>query len=340
MHKVFRVLGLILLSLLVIGFGVWGTFALLYTGPFGEVGRLLLAIIFGIFSFATLIGVWYRPVRWRMFGAFGILFSLVLMGQRTLSPSNNRNWQDDVAVSSYVTQDKNLYTFHNIRNFTYRSETDYTPHYYDKTYDIDKLVGVDIIAVYWMGPAVAHVFVSFGFSDGEHLAVSIEIRKEKSEGYSMIKGFFRQYELHYVVADERDVIGLRTNYRFNPVEDVYIYPMAGNLEDARQMFLNYIKEINKLYKSPEFYNTLTTNCTTNIWLNAGKNSENIPFSWKILISGYVPEYLYEHGRLKTEGLSFKALKKRAHVNKRALEVGITKDFSTYIRNFKEDNVSQ
>jgi hypothetical protein len=219
---------------------------------------------------------------------------------------------------------------HNIRNFDYRSETDYTPAYYDKRFDLRKLEGVDLVAVYWMGPAIAHIFVSFAFAGGDHLAVSIETRKEKGEDYSTIKGFFRQYELYYVVADERDVIRLRTNYRHDPPEDAYVYRLQGSIENGRRLFLDYIKKINALKSHPEFYNTLTTNCTTNIWFHSRVNPEHLPFSWKILASGYVPKYLYEAGRLETR-MPFSELERRAHINARAQAADSAADFSRHIR---------
>ena len=202
----------------------------------------------------------------------------------------------------YATISGDRVTVHNIRNFDYRSETDFSPAYYDKTFDLRELQSVDIVAAYWTGPAIAHDFVSFGFTGDDHLAVSIEVRKPKGEGYSTLKGFFRQYELFYVVADERDVIRLRTNYREDPPEDVYIYRTKSSSEARRRLFLEYMHRINALRTQPEFYNTLTTNCTTNIWTNSHVNPERVPLTWKILASGYVPEYLYEQGRLETMGL--------------------------------------
>src|SRR5207244_1722109 len=141
--------------------------------------------------------------------------------------------QPEVARLAYATIDGDLVTVHNIRNFDYRTETDFTPAYYDKTYDLKKLDSVDLVAVYWMGPAIAHLFLSFGFA-GDHLAISIEARKEKGEGYSSVKGFFRQYELYYVVADERDVIRVRTNYRKDPPEAVYVFPLRAPRETMRR----------------------------------------------------------------------------------------------------------
>jgi hypothetical protein len=234
-------------------------------------------------------------------------------------------------VLPHATIEGDIVTVHNIRNFTYRSETDFTPAYYDKRFDLRQLNGVDLVAVYWMGPAVAHIFLSFSFDGGEHLAVSIETRKEKGEGYSTLKGFFRQYELYYVVADERDVIRLRTNYRHDPPEQVHVYRLKGTVEGARRVFLDYIREINALQKQPEFYNSLTTNCTTNIWMHALVNPGHVPFSWKILASGYVPEFLYEQGRLDDEGLKFADLQARALVNARAQAADDAADFSRRIR---------
>jgi hypothetical protein len=181
-----------------------------------------------------------------------------------------------------------------------------------------------------MGPAIAHVLLSFGFAGGDHLAISIEARKEKGEGYSTVKGFFRQYELYYVVADERDVIRLRTNYRRDPPEDVYVYRLYGSIENGRRLFLAYMDQINRLKAEPEFYNSLTTNCTTNIWLNTRINPDHLPFSWKILASGYVPEYLYERGLLKNSR-PFSEIQKQAHVNSRAMAADTAPDFSQRIR---------
>jgi len=194
-----------------------------------------------------------------------------------------------------------------------------------------QLRSVDIVTCYWMGPAIAHVFVSFGFAGDDYLAVSIEVRKSKGKEYSTLKGFFKQYELIYVVADERDAIRLRTNYRHDPPEDVYIYRAKSAPDASRKLFLQYMEQVNALRARPEFYNTLTTNCTTNIWTNAHVNPGRVPMSWKILASGYVPVYLYEEGRLEDMGLSFPELKRRAHVNERAQAADAAATFSRRIR---------
>lgn len=323
--------GLVLLGVLTAATGGWGVLALTYSGPHEQTVRSGLAAAFGMVTLAALIALIFRRWRWYALASFFVVFAILVIWWRGIEPSNERDWQVDVAVLPYATVEGDVVTVHNIRNFDYRSEYDYTPAYYDKRFNLSKLVGVELVAVYWMGPAIAHSFVSFAFAGGDHLAVSIETRKETGEAYSTIKGFFRQYELHYVVADERDVIRLRTNYRRDPPEDVYVYRLKGPLENGRRMFLEYVRKMNALKASPEFYNTLTDNCTTDIWYNTLVNAEHLPFSWKILASGYLPEFLYEHGRLETGGLSLAELQRRAHINARAQAADKAADFSRRIR---------
>lgn len=322
---------LVLLGVLTIASGAWGVLALAYSGPGGGAMRTALAAAFGLLTLAALVALWLREWRWSVFGAYMLALAVLLAWWQTVQPSNERDWQTDVAVLPHATIEGDVVTVHDIRNFDYRSETDYTPAYYDRRFDLTRLEGVDLVAVYWMGPAIAHIFVSFSFAGGDHLAISIETRKEKGEGYSTLKGFFRQYELIYVVADERDVVRLRTNHRKDPPEQVYVYRLRGSIENGRQLFLNYMDEINALKARPEFYNTLTTNCTTNIWLHARTNPGHVPFSWKVLASGYVPEYLYETGRLD-DRLPFAELQRRALVNARAQAADSAADFSQRIRN--------
>jgi hypothetical protein len=326
-----RALAWALLAVSVVASAAWCVGALLIAIPGSQAMRHALAAAVVAVALAALIVLPWRRWRWRLLGAYGVLFAGVLGWFFQLEPSNDRDWVAENARLAHATIDGNMVTVHNVRNFAYRSENDFTPAYYDKTLDLSRLEGVDLVASYWMGPAVAHIFLSFAFAGGDHLAVSIETRKEKGEGYSTVNGFFRQYELYYVVADERDVIGLRTNYRQDPPEQVYVYRIKGAGDGARRVFLDYIKSLNALKTQPEFYNSLTTNCTTTIWMHGLVNPGHVPFSWKILASGYVPEYLYENGRLNTEDLPFAELQRRAMVNTRAKQAGAAADFSSRIR---------
>lgn len=321
---------LMMLGLITIAVGAWGSLALWY---FDDANIVLRGTLCGLFALATLLAVGsigWRRWRWRAMGAYLALFAVLLLCWGAQRPTNERDWQTDVAVLPYATVNGDQITMHNIRNFEYRTETDYTPGYYDKAFNLRELSGIDLIAVYWMGPQIAHIFLSFDFGDQGHLAISIEARKPKNEGFSTVKGFFRQYELYYVVADERDVIRLRTNYRHDPPEEVHVYRLHGSPEDMKRMFLSYVTKINSLKNQPEFYNSLTTNCTTNIWLQSRVNPDHLPFSWKIIVSGYVPEYAYESGLLDSS-IPFLELQRRSIVNERAHAADQAADFSARIR---------
>jgi hypothetical protein len=321
--------GLVLLGLLVVAAGAWGAGVLAYAGPGGARARAALAIALAVAGAATLVALFVRAWRWRATVAFACALALVAGWWSTLRPSHDRAWHTDVAMLPYATIDGDRVTVHNIRNFEYRSETDYTPRYDTRAFDLSRLDRVDLVAVYWMGPAIAHLFLTFGFGD-DHLAISIEARKERGEGYSSLGGFFRQYELIYVVADERDVIRLRTTYRKDPPEDVYVFRVQGPRANARAVFLDYLRAVNELRERPRFYNTLTTNCTNVIHVHARVNPAHVPFSWKILLSGYAPEYVYDQGRLD-RSLPFTELKRRSHVNLAAQAADTAPDFSRRIR---------
>jgi hypothetical protein len=307
----------------------WGTLAVYYSDLNSSGLRAGISGLFGLLSLAVLVGLYTRRWRWRALAAYALAFMAVLAWWSGIEPSNARNWRPEVTRLPSVVLDGEQITVRNIRNFAWRTEADFTPAYYDKTFELNKLESVDMIAVYWGSPAIAHMMVSFNFGADDHLDISIERRDEIGESYSTIKGLFKQYELFYVVADERDVIRLRTNVRV-PREDVYVYRLKGPIEDGRRLFLEYTKEINSLASRPEFYNTLTTNCTGNIWLHSKVNPGSVPYSWKILLSGYVPEYLYEQGRLDTS-LPFPELQRRSLVNTAAQAADQAADFSRRIR---------
>jgi len=307
----------------------WGALALYYLAPGSEGVRTALAWSFAALGLVTLAGLAARRLRWWAALGFAAAFGLVLVVWGSTTPSNDRDWAPEVAVLPYATIDGERVTVHNIRNFDYRTETDFTPAYYDRTFDLKRLDRVDLVAVYWMGPAIAHLFLTFGFGD-EHLAISIEVRKNRTKPYATLPGIFRQYELAYVVADERDVIRVRTNYRKDPPEEVYLFRVVGDLANGRRVFLDYMRDLSALREHPRFYNTLTTNCTTMILAHAAVNPGSIPYSWKVLLSGYAPEYAYDMGRLD-RSLPFEELKRRAHINAVAQAADKAPDFSQRIR---------
>ena len=215
-----------------LGVGAWGTLALHYADLSPRWLRTGLAAGYGLLALAALGAIGSRRHRSAVLAVFGAALLGLLLYWRRIEPSNQRDWAPEVARLPRATVDGDLVTLHDIRNFDYRTETDFTPAYEDRTYDLRKLDALDVVTSYWMGPAIAHVFLSFGFGD-DHVAVSVEARKERGEGYSSVQGFFKRYELIYVVGDERDLIRVRTNYRRDPPEDVYLYRARVPVENVR-----------------------------------------------------------------------------------------------------------
>jgi Domain of unknown function (DUF4105) len=319
-----------LISISLAAMTAWGALAIYYSNLTGDGLRTILAALFALFGAAFLVWYLFAAKRTRPCIIFLAVFLLLVAWWSTIPPSQDRDWAPEYTKLVHATINGDLVTIHNIRNFDYRTETDFTPRYYDKTFDLRQLDSVDVIASYWMGDAIAHIFLSFGFAGKDFLAISVETRRERGESYSTIAGFFKQYELFYVVADERDLIKLRTNYRKDPPEDVYLYRTRAPADNARRLFLDYIREINSLAEKPEFYNALTTNCTTSILTHTRVNQGNLPLSWKVLLSGFVPQYLYERGAIDTS-LPFEELKRRSHINAAAQAADTAPDFSQRIR---------
>jgi hypothetical protein len=267
-------------------------------------GKLLkLAIVFGGFAFVTL---WWL----------------------TLKPSNDRAWQPDVAQTAWAEIKGDEVTVHNVRNCEYRTETDFTTHWETRTVRLSQITGMDLVIMYWGSPWMAHPIVSFRFADALPLCFSIETRKAIGQKYSAVRGLYRQYTLIYIVADERDSIRVRSNYRHG--EDVYLYRTMASPTQARVRFLEYVAAINSLRDRPRWYNAITTNCTTNIRTQR-PTSQRVPWDWRMLVNGKGDELLYERHLIATDGLSFAELKRQSWINKRARAADQAPDFSRLIR---------
>jgi len=234
----------------------WGACALWYRASRKPALKILGAMLWAAFGIGALAVLWQsRAVLWLAAYAIGFL-GLVLWWHR-LRPSNDRVWADDVARMTSGTVSGNTVTLHNVRNFAWRTNSDYTQRWETRRYELDRLDSVDMIMSYWTGRMIAHMLISFGFTDGEHVAFSVEIRREKHQSFSEIGGFFKEFELSVIAADERDVIRVRTNVRG---EDDFLYRLVMTVPTMRSLFLGYVDEANRLVRSPRFYNTITVNC--------------------------------------------------------------------------------
>jgi hypothetical protein len=317
-----------LLAVVVLAAALWGTLAVWFALPAAAGVRLVVAVLFAGLGIGGLFVVLRRRRIFLPLLPFTSGLVALLVWWSTIEPRNDRAWQPDVARLPSAEIEGDLVTLRNLRSFEYRSAADYTEQWYDRTVDLRQLDTLDLIAVYWMGEAIAHTMLSFGFA-GEPVTISIETRKEQGEEYSALAGFFRRYELYYVLGDERDLIGLRTTYRAPP-EDVYLYRVHAPPENIRRLFLEYLAKIKQLHEQPEFYNTAITNCTTNIVTHVRALRADVPLDWRMLLSGYFPELVYARGGLD-QTLPFEALRRRSLINDRARAANGAPDFSSRIR---------
>ncbi len=320
--RILRVILWILAWAIALGCAAWAFGALDYDFP---VARSVVAWTFAAALIAAI--VFLRGVIWKI-GAVFIGFVLVLAWWLTLKPSNEARWLPDVAETPWAEINGDEVRFHNVRNCDYRSETDYTPHWETRTVRLSQITGVDLVITLWGSPWIAHPIASFEFADARPLSFSIETRKSEGQTYSAIGGLYRQFTLIYIVADERDVIRLRTNYRQG--EDVYLYRTKLPPDRARARFLEYVKSLNDLRQNPRWYNAVTTNCTTAI-RSQHPGNERMPWDWRILLNGKADELLYEQGAIAADGLSFAELKQRSLINERARAADKDPDFSKRIR---------
>lgn len=321
-----RVLLRIIWILVLTPFAAWGVLAFVF-GSWPPAIARSLAILYALGSTGALLVL---PTR-RMLKVFAGLFIIPLASFFLMQPSNDRHWQPDVAQLPYAEITGEKVVLHNVRNCDYISETNFTVHYETRTYDLSRLRSADIMFSDWGVHAIAHTMLSFGFEGGDYLCVSIETRKEVGEAYSALKGFFRQYELIYIAADERDVVRLRTNYREG--EDVYLYRVqVVSLDQIRDTFLDYVNRMNDLCARAEWYNALTDNCMTSGFRIMKKHAANgrADLHWSVVANGYAADHAYTTGALDTS-LPFSELKRRGHINERARAADAAPDFSAKIR---------
>jgi hypothetical protein len=249
------------------------------------------------------------------------------------APSNLRNWEPDQAVLPYAEFHGNQVVAHNVRYCRYFDEDDFVVEYEDRTYNLSDLRGVDFFMIPFKDtPRLAHTMISFAFQPTEgppqYLAVSIEIRKEKGETYAAWKGSARQYELMYVLADERDVVELRTNHRG---EDVYLYHSTATPEQAQMLLVDVLERTNQLASKPEFYETFRNNCTTNLVDHINRiHPERLKYDYRVLLPGYSDQLAFDEGLIVPQG-TFEETKLKAYINGKALTAANREDFSQVIR---------
>jgi hypothetical protein len=321
-----RIIALLFTTLLVAFPAAWALLALWYQAPGGRTIRIAIIAVWSAFSVAALLALWQGWAA-LSFSVFAAAFAAILIWWRRIQPSNDRLWADDVAQIAAATVAGDKITLQNVRNFDWRSDSDYSQRWETRVYDLGQLNSVDMIMSYWRGPAIAHMLVSFGFAAAEHVAFSVEIRRGQRQHYSEIGGFFKEYALSIIAADERDVIRLRTNVRG---EDAYLYRVRMPLFAMRSLFLSYLGESTSLVTTPRFYNTITANCTTLVYHMMTRIVGYLPLNYRILLTGYFPAYVYGVGGLDRR-FPLAELRALGHITDRARKSDRSDRFSEDIR---------
>ncbi len=267
----------------------------------------------------------------RGFGGFLAVVLVAAIAFSFVRPSNDRDWKTEHARLPSAAFDGNLVHITGIRDFHYTSADSFTAGYYDRTFDLDSLATV------WLGIAVfneserrgpAHSLLSFGFDNGDYVAISVEARKEVGEDYSTVQGLFKKYEIIYVIGDERDLLLTRAVHR---PDDVYLYPIKASREKVRELFVSMLEKANALHDEPEFYNTLTNNCTSKLRDHVNMIAPGlVPHSWKLILPGYADELVKELGLLG-EDVTIEEARRRYWINGRARLYAEAPDFSQRIR---------
>jgi hypothetical protein len=307
----------------------WGALALWF--QLSRPGGYAAIALWSLAGLAATIAIARGPGKWpgaRALVTGAVALAVLLGWWLSLTPSHDRVWADDVSRMLVSHVDGDRLVLQNVRNFEWRTETDYTPRWETRDYDLAGIVSADLILSYWMGPHIAHTLVTFGFKDGKQLVFSLEIRKERTETFSAVGGFFRQFEQVIIASDERDLIRTRSNARG---EQVYLYRLRATPEQLRAVLLAYLERADALRRQPEFYNTLTSNCTTILYELAHRIAPDLPLDYRLLASGHFAEYAYDQNAL-TPGVPYAELQQRGHINARARQADIDgSDFSRAIR---------
>lgn len=306
--------------------GAWGALALWYQFPGGHGWRMVAAVLWCALTIALFLTALLRRSWWPL-AIYVLLYALLLAWWSTIRPSGRHDWAADVSQLLSGEVHGNVVTLHNVRDFAWRSDTDYDARWITQSYNLDQLASADVVLSHWGSAAIAHAMISFGFDDGRHLVFSMEIRKRRGQRFSSIGGFFKDFETILIAAPESDLIRVRTTIRG---EDDYLYPLDLQRATLRKLFLAYVQTADRLAAQPAFYNSITSNCASSVFRMARQLNPHLPWDKRLLLTGYLPGYLYQTGML-SHRLTLAQWKARARITERARAAQPDEDFSKAIR---------
>jgi hypothetical protein len=317
----------VLVSALIIApITAWSALALWFQLPAPEALRGAAAIVFAILGLATIAALFTRRSLIGLI-VFAAAFGGLLVWWSTIKPPLDGDWAPDVARQTTGSVKGHILTLSDVRDFDWRTDTDFTEKWSKRSYDLSKLNTLDLFLAYWGGPEMAHVIMSFGFEGGEYLAWSVEVRREKTSEFSPIADAFKSHTLVYLATAERDSVRLRSNVRG---EDVRLYRLNTPPGQARALLQEYVVESTALAERPKWYNSITANCATVVFKLVRAAGSELPFDWRLVVNGFLPGYLYDHGAVVTT-MPLSELIERARVSSQAKAADQSPDFSRLIR---------
>jgi hypothetical protein len=306
----------------------WSALALWFRVPAPEALRGAAAVLFAVLGLATIVALFMRRSRSLIaLAVFAVAFGGLLAWWSTITPPLDGDWAPDVARQTTGSIEGDTLTLSDVRDFDWRTDSDFTEKWSKRSYDLSKLKTLDLFLAYWAGPEMAHVIMSFGFEGGDYLAWSVEVRREKSGEFSPIADAFKSHTLVYLATTERDTVRLRTNVRG---EDVRLYRLKTPPEQARALLREYVVESTELAERPKWYNSITANCATVVFKLVRAAGSGLPLDWRLVVNGFLPGYLYDHGAVVTT-MPLSELMERARVSPQAKAADQSPDFSRLIR---------
>lgn len=318
--------GLALLCLTIALSALWAALALWYRLPFDMALRLAASTGFALLALVVLVGL-FPPRRLRAIATYCLALAAVLTWWASLTPPATGDWARDVERQVTGQIDGSVLTLRDVRNFTWRSPDDFDPNWEIRSYDLDQLQSVDLFMSYWSGKTIAHMIISFGFSNGAYLAWSVEVRRQTGGSFSPLADMFKSNTLSLIAADERDLVGTRTNARG---EDVYLYRTNTNPKHARALLLHYVATANDLAQQPRWYNAVFANCTTVVIQMIRTILGEVPLDWRLLANGYLPDYAYDAGLLDSR-IPLSKLTQMGRITPKAQAIGLDPDYARMIR---------
>jgi hypothetical protein len=315
----------VVVTLLFLGCAGWGALALYFKAPAAWRIGLLAALL--LLAALAIVGLWRRSAR--MSAPALAAFPVLVVWWTGIAPSDARDWAGDVARTVTAVVEHDTLTLSNVRNFRWTGERSFVPAWETRSYDLAQVAKVDLFASHWDGENIAHILVSFGFANGEHLAWSAELRRVAGQDYETVASLFKLSELILIAADERDVVGVRALHRG---EDVRLYPLSLTPDMGRKLLVSYAQAANELAARPRWYNALTNNCTTVIFDLARTLAPDAAYDWRVLLPGFFPDYAWEHGALD-KTIPFPVWRERAGVSTlaKAADLSDGRAFSASIR---------